>query len=74
MATVYADEKIFKAPVTFEGTVQGALTVTDDLTAADAVTFAALPQYADDAAAGGGGLTAGRLYRTATGVVMVKLA
>jgi hypothetical protein len=32
-----------------------------------------LPVYADDAAAGAGGLIAGRLYRTAAGVVMVKL-
>lgn len=32
-----------------------------------------LVEYADDTAAGVGGLTAGRLYRTATGAVMVKL-
>ena len=32
-----------------------------------------LPEYADDTAAGAGGLVAGQFYRTATGVVMVKL-
>lgn len=32
-----------------------------------------LPEYADDTAAGTGGLVAGEFYRTATGVVMVKL-
>jgi len=30
-----------------------------------------LPEYADNAAALGGGLTAGDFYRTATGVLMV---
>jgi hypothetical protein len=32
-----------------------------------------LPTYASDAAAGGGGLTAGALYKTSTGEVRVKL-
>lgn len=32
-----------------------------------------LPTYADDTAAGVGGLIAGRLYKTSTGVLMVKL-
>lgn len=31
------------------------------------------PTFADDAAAGAGGLTAGQMYKTATGVCMVKL-
>jgi len=35
--------------------------------------FVNLPVYADDTAAGVGGLTQGKFYRTATGVVMVKL-
>jgi hypothetical protein len=35
--------------------------------------FSGLSTYADDTAAGVGGLTAGQLYKTATGVVMVKL-
>jgi len=35
--------------------------------------FRSLPEYADDAAAGVGGLTTGKFYRTATGQVMVKL-
>jgi hypothetical protein len=33
--------------------------------------LAALPVYADNAAALAGGLTAGQLYRTSTGVLMV---
>lgn len=32
-----------------------------------------LPTYADDAAAGTGGLVTGQFYMTATGQVMVKL-
>lgn len=32
-----------------------------------------LPTYADDAAAGTGGLAAGQFYRTPAGAVMVKL-
>lgn len=35
--------------------------------------FVGLPEYADDTAAGVGGLTAGQIYRTATGAIMVKL-
>ena len=35
-------------------------------------TLSALPVYADNAAATAGGLTAGQLYRTATGVLMVR--
>jgi hypothetical protein len=46
-------------------------------TAAQAITdiwaFGNLPEYADDTAAGVGGLTQGKFYRTATGVLMVKL-
>jgi len=33
---------------------------------------AALPVYADDTAAGVGGLTTGQLYKTAAGVLMTK--
>jgi hypothetical protein len=40
---------------------------------AEAFRFNNIPLYADDAAAGAGGLTQGRFYRTATGVLMVKL-
>jgi hypothetical protein len=36
-------------------------------------SFPNLPVYADDTAAGVGGLTQGNFYRTATGVLMVKL-
>lgn len=35
--------------------------------------FANLPTYADDAAAGAGGLIQGSFYKTATGALMVKL-
>ena len=38
-----------------------------------AVLYNALPIYADDTAAGAGGVTAGNPYKTATGVVMTKL-
>jgi hypothetical protein len=37
------------------------------------VRFSSLPVYANDAAAGSGGLTGGELYRTTTGEVRVKL-
>ena len=36
-------------------------------------SFSTLPTYADDAAAGTGGLTAGQLYKTSSGTVMIKL-
>jgi hypothetical protein len=39
----------------------------------EALRFAILPVYADNAAAGAGGLVQGQFYRTATGQVMVKL-
>ena len=35
--------------------------------------FAILPTYADDTAAGAGGLTNGAFYKTSTGEVRVKL-
>lgn len=37
------------------------------------VTMANIPTYADDAAAGGGGLTTGRLYKTSVGDLRIKL-
>jgi len=40
---------------------------------AAALSFANLEVYADDTAAGVGGLTQGTIYRTATGALMVKL-
>lgn len=46
--------------------------VLEDVAAGSVATLS-LPTYADDAAAGVGGLTAGKLYKTATGAVMVKL-
>jgi hypothetical protein len=36
-------------------------------------TIVGLPTHADDTAAGTAGLTEGRLYKTATGQLMVKL-
>ena len=39
----------------------------------EALRFGNIPEYADDAAAGVGGLIQGQLYRTATGQLMVKL-
>lgn len=45
------------------------LTPTGNLTFA----LAAIPTYADDAAAGVGGLTAGQVYKTAAGALMIKL-
>lgn len=41
--------------------------------AIQAATLSNLPEYADDTAAGAGGLQPGQFYRTSTGVVMVKL-
>ena len=38
---------------------------------AGTLTLSNLPVYADNAAALGGGLTAGQVYRTSTGVLMV---
>jgi hypothetical protein len=37
------------------------------------VSLANLPTYADDAAAGAGGLVSGQVYKTAAGAVIVKL-
>ena len=37
------------------------------------ITITSLPTYADDAAAGAGGLTAGMLYKKSDGTLMVKL-
>ena len=52
---------------TFAALEASDLTVTGD-------AFAALPEYADEAAAVIGGLTENQLYRTATGEVRIKLA
>jgi hypothetical protein len=42
-------------------------------TANEALRYDNLPVYADNAAAGVGGLIQGQFYRTATGQLMVKL-
>ena len=39
----------------------------------EALRYGNIPEYADDVAAGTGGLIQGQLYRTATGQLMVKL-
>jgi hypothetical protein len=39
----------------------------------ESLRFAIMPVYADDTAAGVGGLVQGNIYRTATGVLMIKL-
>lgn len=69
---------IVRAPVSYAVGTDG--TVRLEKASSDAVVivsnlgaFVALTTYADDAAAGVGGLTAGYLYKTAGGVVMVKL-
>jgi len=53
------------------------LTSGDDIiftpTANLTFTLAAIPTYADDTAAGVGGLTAGQVYKQATGELMIKL-
>lgn len=36
------------------------------------ITFSGIPTHADDAAAGGGGLTSGEIYQTATGELRIK--
>lgn len=43
------------------------------LVSAQNMTLDSLPTYADDTAAGSGGLTAGQFYKTSSGAVMVKL-
>jgi len=40
---------------------------------ADNLKLTSVPTYADDTAAGGGGLTAGDIYKTSVGVLMIKL-
>jgi hypothetical protein len=45
---------------------------TERLSARQSTVYAAIPTYADDAAATVGGLTAGELYKTVTGEVRIK--
>ena len=47
--------------------------MTTDVVEVGNLTLTNLPVYADDASAGTGGLTAGRVYRTATGELRIKL-
>lgn len=51
----------------------GELLVVDSSNSTLTVDLTLLPTYADDTAAGTGGLTAGNLYKTATGDLKVKL-
>lgn len=56
----------------FQAYVDQSLDTTDSPTFVTLI-LSALPTYADEAAAGVGGLSAGALYKTATGEVRVKL-
>jgi len=65
-------------------TTTGAITTTGTLTGGTAtitgnasvggaeVTLSGIPTYADDAAAGTGGMTSGQVYQTATGELRIK--
>jgi len=48
-------------------TISGAKTLSNA-----SITLSGIPTYADDAAAGAGGLTAGQVYQTATGELRIK--
>ena len=52
--------------------LQEKLEVNGKIKAAN-VIFTGIPTYANDAAAGNGGLVAGEMYKTAAGVLMIKL-
>lgn len=70
------EEQIFRDYVR-RNVTQTNIAVENAAATASAITatwdFANLPAYADDTAAGAGGLTQGKFYRTATGALMVKL-
>lgn len=54
-------------------TISGTKTFSGATTLSNAsVTLSGVPTYADDAAAGAGGLTAGQVYQTATGELRIK--
>lgn len=55
-----------------DGVIRFSVDATGVITGLTA-TLSSVPTYADDAAAGAGGLTAGQLYKTATGVLGIKL-
>lgn len=71
-------DTVVRAPVSYPVGTNGEIKLqdsssTDVIRITDIGLFALLGTYADDTAAGAGGLTAGYLYKTAGGVVMVKL-
>ena len=59
----------------FSTTADGASTPTERMRikANGVINFASCPTYADDAAAGTGGLVAGDIYKTSTGELRIKL-
>jgi carbonic anhydrase/acetyltransferase-like protein (isoleucine patch superfamily) len=61
----------FSIPIATLGSYTGAVKIA--LRTTGNVTHSSLPTFADDTAAGTGGLTSGMLYKTSTGTVMVKL-
>lgn len=70
-STINAGNGIYNAiKVTQTGTVfYNGTGPTDDMR----ITFSDLPTFANDTAAGSGGLTIGMIYKTATGELRIKL-
>lgn len=55
--------------------IEGDQTISGSKTfSSDTITLSGIPTYADDAAAGTGGLTEGQIYQTATGELRIKTA
>lgn len=59
---------------TTTGDITADTVTADDLTVSSGLTLSGVPTYADDAAAGVGGLTEGQVYQTATGELRIKTA
>ena len=57
---------------TGNGTIGGNLSVTANLTATGTISFSNISTYADDAAAGTGGLVSGDVYKKSDGTLMIK--
>lgn len=77
--TEWINEQINRGNISF-GTSDTVATTDTTQTISGAKTFSnasftlsAVPEYANDAAAGVGGLTAGEVYHTATGELRIKL-
>jgi hypothetical protein len=65
----------FPGRLVFSTTADGASTPTERMRikAGGVINFSSCPTYADDAAAGTGGLVAGDIYKTSTGELRIKL-